>query len=138
MFDMSNLNPSKRYIYGEESNKEYVDFRLVSDEKMQEIRKAVGLKTKQKYIPNPSTKRMDTVQDLDISDENMSKFNDAMICYQIEDWCLIQKDKTEIPCTDENKKKLYYGSPVFAKWANACLTKMQGEIDEIEEAEVKN
>jgi len=134
-WDLENINPSVRHNFNDD---EYVDFRLVSDEKMQEIRKEVGLKTKQRYIPNPNTKRMDVVQDMDFNDDLMTKFNDAIICYQIDNWNLKQPTGLEIPCTDENKKKLYYGSPVFSKWANNCLAKMQSKVDEIEEVEVKN
>lgn len=138
MFDLSDLNPAIRKFYGEEKNDEWVDFKLVDDEKMKEIRKEVGLKSKQRYIPNPNTKRMEGVQDMDFNDELMSKFNDAVICYQIDNWNLKQPGGVGIPCTEENKKKLYYGSPVFSKWANSCLSKIQEEIEGVKEEEIKN
>ena len=103
MFDLSDLNPAIRKFYGEEKNDEWVDFKLVDDEKMKEIRKEVGLKSKQRYIPNPNTKRMEGVQDMDFNDELMSKFNDAVICYQIDNWNLKQPGGSVIPCTEENK-----------------------------------
>lgn len=137
MFDMSDLNPSKKF-YWDETNDEWVSFRLVSDEEMQKIRKGLGLKSKQKYIPNPTTKRMESVIDVDGNDDIMMKFNDAIMCYQIESWNLIQPDKELIPCTDENKLKLFYGSPVFAKWTSKCLAELEKVLKKIEDEEVKN
>jgi len=137
MWDLECLNPSREF-YWDENKTESVNFRLIPDEKMQEIRKKLGLKSKQKYIPNTLTRRMDSVIDVDGNDDIMMKFNDAIICYQIETWTLLQKNGESIPCTDENKLKLFYGSPVFAKWANKCLGELQKELDLVEDEEVKN
>ena len=136
-WDLENLNPSQRKYWDAEQT-EWVDFRLVPDEEMQKIRKGLGLKSKQKYIPNTLTKRMDAVIDVDGSDDTMMKFNDAIICYQIEDWNLLTKSGELISCTDENKLKMFYGSPVFARWANKCLSELQKDLEEIEEEERKN
>ncbi len=137
MFNLDDLNPSKK-CYWDESNDEWVCFRLISDAEMQKIRKALGLKIKQKYIPNTITKKMEPVIDGDDNDDIMMKFNDAIICYQIESWNLVQKNKEVIECNDENKLKLFYGSPVFAKWANKRLEELQDELNKIEEEEIKN
>ena len=134
-FQLENLNPSVRYDYGET---EWVEFRLVSEEKMTEIRSEVGLQAKQKYIPNPNTKKMESVNDFNLDDKAMQKFNDLILCYQISDWHLETNEGDLIPCTDENKKKLVYGSPIFAKWVNDRLKDLSKTLKDVEEEEEKN
>ena len=46
--DLKNLNPSTRFNYDEDVE-EWVELRLVSGDKMEEFRKAIGMKPKTKY-----------------------------------------------------------------------------------------
>ena len=137
-WNFDDLNPVSRKFWGDEENNEWVEFRLINDSEMQNIRKKLGLKSTQKYIPNPNTKRMEPVNDLNMNDEMAVKFNDAVICYQISNWNFKDPQGLDIPCTDENKKKIMYGSPVFGKWANKCLKEVEKELGLLEEEEEKN
>lgn len=138
MWNLDNLNPSTKFYWGDKKENEWVALRVVDDEAMKTIRASVGIKNKQKYVPNTLTKTMEAKFELENSEETIAKLTDAMICYQIENWNLKTPDGKLIPSTDENKLKLFYGSPKFSKWVNSNLEKLQKELNEIGEAEIKN
>jgi len=134
---LKNLNPAVRFNYDEDGD-EWVELRLVSSEKMDEFRKSIGIKPKQKFIVNSLTKRMESVHDIDIPEDKMVDFNDLILDYQIAGWNLAEPDGDEIPCILANKKLLMFGEPAFAAWVNARLNKLQGKISDIENEEIKN
>lgn len=137
-FNLKNLNKATRFNYPDAEGDEWVELRLVSAEKMDEFRKELKIKPKSKYIVNTLSKRMETVQDIDIPDEKIAALGDLYIDYQISAWNLVEPDGEEIPCTLENKKILMSGEPMFNAWVTARLNKLQGDIAEIENGEIKN
>jgi len=137
-FDINGeLNKATRF-YWPESEEEWVDLRLSTEEVMNESRKSAGIKTGTKYIFNPKTKRMDSVNDVNIDEDKMQVINDALLDYQIKDWHIVDASGNEIPCNLENKKRLMYGSIEFSKWINKNIGLMQEAVDKIEEEEIKN
>lgn len=135
---LKSLNKPVRFNYPDEDGEEWVELRLVSGEKMDEIRKNIGIKVKSKIVANTITKKMEAMPDIDIPDNKISEFNDLCLDYQMPAWNIAEPDGSEIPCTLENKKLLMGGEPVFAAWVNAKLKTLQGKIDEIEGDELKN
>ena len=137
--NVENLNPSFKKYWGDEENDEWVKFRVVSEEASKKIRKKIGIKTKVEYIPNPITKRMDQVIKFDEKDqEKMEAFQDALNCEQIDSWNFKTPAGESIECNDENKRKLLYGSPLFAKWVVKQIKDIEKEQGLIEEEEEKN
>lgn len=135
---LKNLNKATRFNYPDSEGEEWVELRLVSAEKMDEFRKELKIKPKSKYIVNTLSKKMETVQDIDIPDEKIAALGDLYIDYQISNWNLVEPDGEEIPCTLENKKILMNGEPMFNAWVTARLNKLQGDIADIENGEIKN
>ena len=143
MFDLQRLNPSKRFYWEDkdendleipEEEREYVDFRIVPDGEMRSIRKKLGVK---KPVLNTKLGKMELLPDID-NEELLMKFYDALFCYQVENWCLLQKDGTKIDCVDENKLLLYHKCPEFTRWADKCINDLAKENKLIEEEEEKN
>ena len=137
MFDLQNLNPSLRKFW-DNDEKEWVDIRLVPDDMYEVIRKDCGIKSQVIYKPNPDTKRMDRIDDINWTDERGKNFANKLVCYQIKDWHLLTNEGEEIPCTDENKLMLYRGAPRFKVWLDWHLDKLKEETEEFEEGELKN
>ncbi|NOR27608.1 MAG: hypothetical protein GQ540_03655 [Lutibacter sp.] len=136
-FDIENLNESVRYYWGKEK-KEYVNLRLVPDPEMNNFRKETGIKSKAKHIINPMSKRMERVDDLNISSDALMAFNELVFDYQIESWYLITNEDQSIECNLDNKKKMMYGSPKFSTWISKCMEKLEKASLEIEEEELGN
>ena len=131
-FNLSNLNPPTRFYWGEErksaeeikaipeSEREWVELRLVPDSVQSQIRKECGIVRKSEYRADKAG-RPNRIDFLDASDENLVRFNDKLNDYSIPSWHLLDGSGGEIPCTSENKKILLGGEPRFAKWINEKL-----------------
>lgn len=139
MFDFNNLNPTGRY-YWEDNGKptgEWVDFRLLSDKKAEELRKLAGIKQAVEYrrVGKGGPQRFEF---MDTKEEKVLAFLEFQIDYQIGDWHLLNKEKKEVSCTKENKIKLVRESPIFSNWMDECLTQMGKDAIRINEEEEKN
>lgn len=134
----NDLNPVHKFYYGNIENDEWVELRVANDETVQNIRRDLGIKTTTKHVFNPKTKQMNAINDINLDEDKMMQFNDRLLDYQIANWHILEPSGKEIPCILENKKKLMYGSPQFSTWINKLLSKMNDEIEEVAEAEIKN
>lgn len=131
-FNLSNLNPPTRFYWGEEgkspeeikaipeSEREWVELRLVPDSVQSQIRRECGIVRKSEYRADKAG-RPNRIDFLDASEENLIRFNDKLNDYSISAWHLLDGSGGEIECKAENKKILLGGVPRFAKWINEKL-----------------
>ena len=132
-----NLNPSVRF-YFEDSEDEWVELKLASEQDNKELFKRVGIKSEKKLVYNKSERQMQYVRDIDASDSQQDKFNEEVWDFSIYNWNLVTPDGKEIECTRENKVKLMRKSPKFASWIGDCLEKMREGLPKVKTEEIKN
>lgn len=136
MFDLSALNPVKRFFY-DNKEIEWVDLRQVTEAKYKEFRKQLGIKQR-KEIKHNKLGNPVYVQDSSLDEEKLSELVDLANDYTIADWHLLTNENEEIECTFEIKKKMLSECPPFASWIEKCMKELKGNEEEIEEETSKN
>lgn len=143
MWDLNNLEESRKF-YFEENKIEWVELRVCSFAKTNELRKAAGITQKVEYLKVKEIKngkgkeRQERSTYLDDDENKMEILNDAVNDYVIVDWNLIDPNSQPIPCTKENKKLLMGNSNKFASFVAKNLETMRKDIDGEEDEELKN
>lgn len=135
-FDLEDLNPTARF-YWKDSKDEWVDLRLAADDDTERIRKAAGIKQKTEYRRDRG-RQLHRIEYFDSDEKKVERFAFLLNVFIIKDWCLLTKEGSEIPCTDETKNKMMGGSPSFAEWIADCLEKMREDAKDQEDRELKN
>jgi len=136
MFDMSALNPVRRFFY-DEKEIEWVELRQVTDAKYKEFREKLGIKQR-KEIKHNKLGNPVYVQDTTLDESKMQSLIDLANDYMISDWFLLTNESEEIECTIEIKKKMLSECPPFASWIERCSKELKGDEETIEEEITKN
>jgi hypothetical protein len=145
-FDLSNLNPSTKFMYSEngEETGEYICLRLASDADNKRFFNSIGVKEKVEQIYNPKTRQMDRQTYFHTNEDQREQFNEIVWDFSITDWKLFSTEKDEddnyieIPCTTENKIKFMRESPLFATWTADCLETLREQLSTHAKAVRKN
>lgn len=134
MFDLNDLNPAQRFYY-DDKEVEWVELRLVTDEKYKEFKTTLAIKQKRE-VKFDKAGRPVYLDSLNIDEEKTSALSDLANDYMIADWHLVDKQNNEIECTSEIKKKMLFGCPAFSTFIDKCIKKMK-ETDEVHQEEVE-
>jgi len=136
MFDMSALNPVKRFFY-DDKEIEWVELRQVTDAKYKEFREKLGIKQRKEIKHNKMGNPV-YVQDTTLDESKMLALVDLSNDYMIADWYLLTNKGEEIECTIDIKKKMLSECPPFATWIEKCSNEMKGDEAVIAEEIEKN
>lgn len=135
-FNLKNLNPATRFYWGA-GEEEWVDLRLVTDEAQNKIRRECGIKLKSEYKTDKNGRPV-RIEFMDSSDEMITRFNDLLNDFAIEDWHLSDNEGNPIPCTAENKKILIGGHPPFSFWVAEKLKELKEQATGLKKEELGN
>lgn len=143
MFDLENLNPTTKFYWTEdediaEENKEWVELRLINDEKSKEIHKSIGAKIKKELVKDKETRQMQYVRDFELTEKQIAQYDEEAWDYQIYNWKLITPNQQEIECNRENKILLMRKEPRFKAWIERCIEELSKEITNIKSVESEN
>ncbi len=96
-FDLSNLNPSTKFMYSEngEETGEYICLRLASDADNKRFFNSIGVKEKVEQIYNPKTRQMDRQTYFHTNEDQREQFNEIVWDFSITDWKLFSTEKDE-------------------------------------------
>ena len=125
-FDMENLNPTKRFFWGDDEQ-EWVDLHLVPSEVVEGFRAKAGIKQRVEYRTSPRTGRIQRIEFVDSGEDKVNQVLDDINDAAIVDWHLLDLRGALIPCTREVKLRLIKNSVQFAEWLRTKLEFLRGE-----------
>ena len=118
-----NLDDFKvRFYFDEQDKNSWVELLFITDE-MTALAHKKYIKNVVEYQVNPKSERLER---LPFRDADTEALRDWSVTTGISDWSGLQwEDGTEIPCTDENKLKLYLNQPAFKEFADESWIKLR-------------
>lgn len=141
--DFEDLNPGAWFEFGVGKGKKgrgkdaatRVKIRAYSEAFMDGVRDEC-VDTRVEY--KKTSKRGD-LQRFEVTDVDDRRFKEMLWDHVIMDWeGFVDKAKSPIPCTTENKIKFMSGWPKFYQFVDDCLEKLTPDVAKIVEDEAKN
>lgn len=141
--DMNNLNPATRFYWEEyvegipDEHMEWVDLRLVPEVVQNKMRRECGIKPKSEYRRDKAG-RPHRIEFIDVTEENMKRFNDLLVDFSIVGWRLVDGEGNQIPCNTENKLLLHGEMPAFRAWYDSKMEFLSESIEAHKREQLEN